>query len=380
MKVKHKILLLLLLITSFLCAQTPGLNYQALILNSAEIEIPGTDVKENQVPLGLEEIILRFSIENENGVEYIEEHTVTTDENGMVSLIVGEGTPISSTFNDIVWDGKLKYLNVEINILSNNEGLIFLDNQKILYIPHPTNGTSGVLVVDTLDSLGPPPYGNGDLIWVENFGANENPTLMIYDGTNWVPVSDDFDPTNEFGLIVVEDAIARDTQFNPAIIGDQVWNQACGCVEVYDGTNWVSTNTTTTNASNGLYKDGNAIKLGGDLAEPTVINTDATNTLAIKNLEESTSTDDEIMILEQGTGVLKKRPLSSLVQQKQVVLTATDGQLRFVTPLPISSIDKLDVYRNGARISFIMINATTIELEPEAICYAGDEIRIVQVN
>jgi hypothetical protein len=184
---KKIVLFLFLLGASFLFGQTPGLNYQALILNNAEIEIPGTNVKENQVPLGLEDVTFRFSISNENEIEYIEEQTVTTDASGMVSLIVGEGAPSSATFNDIIWDGKLKYLNVEIDILSNNDGFIFLDAQKILYIPHPNSGNSGVLLVDTINSL-TPPYSNGDLVWVENFGANDNPTLLIYNGTNWIPV------------------------------------------------------------------------------------------------------------------------------------------------------------------------------------------------
>ena len=78
--------------------------------------------------------------------------------------------------------------------------------------------------------------------------------------------------------------------------------------------------------------------------------------------------------------VLKKRALSSLVQRSEVVLTAVDGQRLFPTPLPITSVAKIDVYRNGSRIDFIMINTTTIELEPEAICYKGDKIRIVQLK
>jgi hypothetical protein len=199
-------------VSSFLHGQTQGLNYQAVILNTSEIEIPGTNVKENQVPLGLEDVTFRFSISNKNKIEYIEEQTVTTDASGMVSLIVGEGTPISATFNDIVWDGKEKYLNVEIDILSNNDGFIFLDAQKILYIPPPTN--------------------------------------------------------------------------------------------------------------------------------------------------------DDI----------------SSISIEQVVVTAVDGQLLFTTPLPITDIRKIDVYRNGARISFTQINATTIQIEKEATCYLGDEIRIVQLK
>lgn len=212
MGAKKIILFLFLLGASFLQGQTPGFNYQTVILNTSEIEIPGTNVKENQVPLGLEDITFRFSISNKNAIEYIEEQTVTTDAGGMVSLIVGEGTPISATFNDIVWDGKEKYLNVEIDILSNNDGFIFLDAQKILYIPHPT--------------------------------SNNN----------------------------------------------------------------------------------------------------------------------------------------SITATEQFVVIAVDGQLLFTTPLPITDIQKIDVYRNGARISFTRINGTTIQIDKEATCYQGDEIRIVQLK
>jgi len=206
MAAKKIILFLFLLGASFLQGQTPGFNYQAVILNTSEIEIPGTNVKENQVPLGLEDITFRFSISNKNNIEYIEEQTVTTDASGMVSLIVGEGTPISATFNDIVWDGEEKYLNVEIDILSNNDSFTFLDAQKILYIPNNPKST------------------------------------------------------------------------------------------------------------------------------------------------------------------------------KQSVTTAVDGQLLFTTPLPITDTQKIDVFRNGARISFIQIDANTIQIDKEATCYQGDEIRIVQLK
>ena len=70
------------------------------------MQIPGTNAVQNQVPLSSEDVTLRFTITNDAGIEYTEEHLVTTDENGMVSLIVGEGTPIDYTFDDIIWDGK----------------------------------------------------------------------------------------------------------------------------------------------------------------------------------------------------------------------------------------------------------------------------------
>jgi hypothetical protein len=360
----------------FVAAQTPGFNYQALILNSEEILIPGTDIAENKVPLGLEDVTLRFTITDENGIEYIEEHTITTDENGMVSVIVGEGTPITNHFDDINWDGKLKYLNVELNIIDNNSGFVFLDTQKILYIPHPSHGTN-LNIVNITEDL-PLDNNSGDLIWVENYDGNDNPTLMIWNGTHWLPVTRDYDPTNELGLIVVADDTDRSTQFTNPTIGDQVWNQTCGCIEVFDGTNWV-TNSSDILASNGLYKFGNIIKLGGALTEPTTITTSTTNTLALKGLEESINNDDQIVVVDKNTGVVKQKPLTSIVQQKQTVIYAIDGQIQFTTPIPITNIDKIDVYRNGARIDFTAVNSTTIELEPEAQCYQNDKIRIVQL-
>lgn len=378
MKLLPKLLLLLfILVSSFLYGQTPGINYQALILNNTVIEIPGTDVAQGQIPLGLEEVRLRFSISNETVVEYSEEQSITTDENGMISLIVGEGTPVLATFEDIVWDGTLKYLNVEINILSNNDGFVFLDTQKILYVPHPSNGTSQVVIVNSLSDL-TPPYATGDLIWMENYGASQLTTLLIYNGTAWVPVSEDYDPTNELALIVVADDAERDAAFNPANVGDQVWNQACGCIEVFDGTNWISISSIT--ATNGVKIENDQIKLGGALTEATSIATSATNTLAITNLEESTDPDDQVVMVTPTTGVLKRRSISDILQQEQVVVTAIEGQLQFTTPAPVTSINKLDVYRNGARISFVLINPTTIEIEPEAICFQGDKIRIVQLS
>ncbi|WP_158837962.1 hypothetical protein [Polaribacter sp. L3A8] len=383
MKFLHNILLFLFLASSsIMLGQTPGFNYQALILNTEEIQIPGTNVSENSIPLGLEDVTLRFTITNEAGIEYIEEHTITTDKNGMVSVIVGEGTPVNYTFSNINWDGKLKYLNVELNILNNNQGFVFLDSQKILYIPQPTNGngngtgTGNIKIVNSLGSL-TQPYTLGELIWLTDFGTHRNPTLMIWDGTNWLPVNDDFDPANEFGLIVVNNDNTRDTQFKNPVIGDQVWNQTCGCIEVFDGLNWVSSKNT--DALNGLYTDGNSIKLGGNLTEPTIITTSDTNTLTIDGLEESTNIDDKLVVIDKNTGVLKQKSISSFTQKKQVIVFAVDGQLEFTTPLAITSVDKIDVYRNGVRIDFTAVNNTTIKLEPEAQCYQDDKIRIVQL-
>ncbi len=134
-------------------------------------------------------------------------------------------------------------------------------------------------------------------------------------------------------------------------------------------------------ADNGLTRNSNTIELGGNLNKPTTITTSNTNTLAIDGLQDSTTNTDEIITVNPSNGVLKKRTISSIIQQEQqVIVTAANGQSQFNTPITITDASKIDVYRNGVRIDFTVVNTTTLEIEPEAICFEGDEIRIVQLN
>jgi len=273
------IILIFIFISERMFTQTAGLNYQAYISNSEEIQIPGANIKQNQVPLSLEDVSFRFSITRETFEDiYTEEQTTTTDENGMVSLIVGDGTPLFSTFKAIDWDGNLKYLNVEIFIHSQNQGYEFLDIQKILYLPQSSSARMGV--------------------------------------------------------------------------------------------------------ANGLYNGSSGIvKLGGSLSEPTQINTDTNNTFAINGLQEISPnvTTHNALTVNTTTGVITRASLGSLFPEKVTrTITANNGQRQFHSPLPIVTPDKIDVYRNGVLIKFTIINSAILEIEPEAICYTGDEIRIVQ--
>ena len=386
MRKKNKIILFLFLMTStFVLAQTPGFNYQALILGEQQIQIPGTDITNSNVALTSEKIILRFTITNEEEIEYIEEHTITTDENGMVSLIVGDGIPISYKFSNINWDGKLKYLKVELNILSNDLGFLLLDNQKILYVPQPVNtstttiGYGNVKIVNSINDI-TPPYNLGDLVWITNYGANENTSLLIWNGNNWLPVNEDYDAENEIGLIIVDDNLDRARKFLKPKTGNRVWNKASKCLQIFDDNSWISI---TTKATNGLNFKNDLVKLGGTLTEPTEISIDAINTLAIKGLQLSNNDGDQVVLVDKNTGVLKQVPLNSFAsntKSKEVIVFAIDGQLEFSTPLNITNKEKINVFRNGINIDFSVINNTTIKLEPEAICYNNDKIKIVQLN
>jgi hypothetical protein len=147
-----------------------------------------------------------------------------------------------------------------------------------------------------------------------------------------------------------------------------------------DGAKWVKLgqNLTTVNGLN-LTPD-NAIKLGGPLTQPTTIGTGGPNTLAITGLGAGDINTDEFLTIDPVTGVIKKTPVSGLTQEIQSVVFSSDGQTQFLTPMSITNINKINVYRNGARIGATIVNANTIALEAGVVCVAGDEIRIVQFN
>jgi hypothetical protein len=130
----------------------------------------------------------------------------------------------------------------------------------------------------------------------------------------------------------------------------------------------------------GLTTDANQkVRLGGKLLEPTLLETDETNTLSIIGLEEiSPDEEHHLLVTDSKTGVLKKVPFHGVMGKRQITkIKAMDGQSKFNTTEPIASYQSLSVYRNGVLVDFTIIDNKTIELEPQAICYENDEVRIV---
>ena len=127
---------------SELFAQTKGIPYQAYIVSENTAYVPGGEI---DLPLTNSNLMLQFEIRNENGVvEYIEQKTITTDEYGMVSSIVGiDGTEILNTFDDINWDGTPKKMHIYIDFSATGAGFQKYGDMDIIYIPGPANGAKG---------------------------------------------------------------------------------------------------------------------------------------------------------------------------------------------------------------------------------------------
>lgn len=199
-----------------------------------------------------------------------------------------------------------------------------------------------------------------------------NNIVSVWDANQWLPIN--VNPRRGNGVPT--------TSITNAIAGDIYVDQNTGAIFTYNGTIWIPVNKDSI-ANNGVSIVSNEIRLGGSLITPTIITTDALNTLAIQGLQETIFNDltnNSIVVVDNTSGVLKKVSIENLVTQQQVVVVANNGQSQFNTPLPITNASELDVYRNGARIGFSIINDNTIQVETEAVCYDGDEIRIVQLR
>ncbi|PZF71494.1 hypothetical protein [Taibaiella soli] len=135
--------------------------------------------------------------------------------------------------------------------------------------------------------------------------------------------------------------------------------------------------------NNGLTRNGDSVQLGGTLTHPTVINTDPVNTLSIKGLPDGQFTDS-IVTVAPNTGTLRKVSPAALgtTMVKQISL-ATAGQTVFTTPMVITSLDKVQVFRNGVEVPFnATVGTSQITLilfsDTNNACFDGDEIKIYQ--
>lgn len=133
--------------------------------------------------------------------------------------------------------------------------------------------------------------------------------------------------------------------------------------------------------NNGLSNDNGNAQLGGPLIKPTTISTSPTNTLAITGLQNGNVDTDSLLVVAPVTGVVRKISTSVLTSDglMSVVLATSNGQRRFATPASITSLKKIQVYRNGINVEFSKVDDGQIELEIQAACYVNDEVKIIQL-
>ncbi|MBL7941536.1 MAG: hypothetical protein JNM00_02160 [Flavobacteriales bacterium] len=182
----HSFLLgsILLMMCETLTAQVPqGINYQAVLRDS------NGEILSNQ------NITLRLTIElasNGNNL-YRETHTVVTGEQGLVNVILGQGTVVLGTFNTINWNQALM-LQVEVNP---GGGYVDMGSTSLLSVPYALRSDKAL---------------DMELKDLVNVAAS-NPQIgevLKFNGTNWLPQPDDGNTyTAGNGISITGNAIAN---------------------------------------------------------------------------------------------------------------------------------------------------------------------------
>ncbi|OYX25709.1 MAG: hypothetical protein B7Z06_06860 [Flavobacteriales bacterium 32-35-8] len=151
---KKIILLLLLIVVGFQgFSQTPGISYQAVILNPNIKELPGANSQTSV--LANRKVAIRFTIINESyEQEYQEYHVTNTDAYGMINLLIGHGTRTgSSYFEDILWNGLSKKLKVDIDFSGMGNNYTLLSEQELTFMPQPALGQDSQAILDNTASI-----------------------------------------------------------------------------------------------------------------------------------------------------------------------------------------------------------------------------------
>src|SRR6056297_4258855 len=134
------------LLTASVFAQSPnGMSYQAVIRDVSDNLITDTEV-------GMQISILQDS---ESGTEvYVETQTPTTNANGLVSIEIGSGTPVTGTFAGIDWTNGPYYIKTETDPAGATSYSI-TGTSQLLSVPYALHAKTADSVTGTITETDP---------------------------------------------------------------------------------------------------------------------------------------------------------------------------------------------------------------------------------
>ncbi len=154
--------LLLFLVTTALYSQSPlGIPYQAVVSN-----VNGSVMSNAAVNM-----IFKIHDGTASGsVVYEESHALTSNAQGLVTCVVGNGVVSQGNFSNIPWGSGAKFLHVEMNI---GNGEMDLGTQQMLSVPYALYaGACEISVSEIGDTL----YsGNGNFVIVPGISESNYP-------------------------------------------------------------------------------------------------------------------------------------------------------------------------------------------------------------
>lgn len=200
---KNLYFIFLLFVSVNLSAQTKGITYQAIIYNPSGESIPG--VNNATAPMSNKNVCLQFSIiDASSQIEYQEAISTTTDEYGMVNLVIGNGVQsngYASSFSTISWSVDQKSLKVALAIDGQCSDFVDISNQKFESVPYAFSANTADHISGIL------PIENGGTNAATVLGAKTNLGLENVDNTSDLnkPISN----ATQAGLDLKEDQINK---------------------------------------------------------------------------------------------------------------------------------------------------------------------------
>ncbi len=205
---KNRLLFLLLafgISGSMLAQSVPqGFNYQSIVRDNS-----------TGMPLANQTVTLLFLLRSgaPNGpVAYSEKQVISTNQFGLVNLVIGQGVPVSGEFSTINWGGGAKYLSVSVETSPNQ--FQDLGSSQLMSVPYAlysqTSGSGsgsggsdnwGTQTVQTTPVLAGNGTGSSPLSIAQQ-GAQSGQVLK-WDGSKWAP-SDDVSSSGTNGGTVTQ--------------------------------------------------------------------------------------------------------------------------------------------------------------------------------
>ncbi|MEO0037912.1 MAG: hypothetical protein RIQ59_1123, partial [Bacteroidota bacterium] len=217
-----------LLIFIFFCAsiavsQTRGITYQAIIYDPlyGNQTLPGNDYP--LITYKNKSICLKFEITDFNAnVVYAETQTLTTNEFGMVNLIIGKGIYNGgkvTSFDKIIWNSEIDGLIVSVDISSNCSNFIQISKESFTAVPFALGSSSSQSV-----STG---------------GVSIDPNNILVNGTDGLAY---LNKEKIKGVVGLNTGVGNPTATNPALpsAGDIYVNESTGIIFTYNGASWIN--------------------------------------------------------------------------------------------------------------------------------------------
>lgn len=126
-----KLVLFILLFVSVVANAQKGISYQAVILDPAKIELPGSDISGQ--PLVNGNVSVKFVIVSGTSIQFEEVQQTKTDAYGLVNLTIG--SVANTAFNAMTWDATQKSLQVFVSF-NNSASYTKVSDQKLSYSPY----------------------------------------------------------------------------------------------------------------------------------------------------------------------------------------------------------------------------------------------------